>query len=89
MAHWRSVVPGVIHNHAYEEMVTDPEASIRALIQASGLPFDPACLAYHNTQRSVMTFSRWQVRQPVYTSSIARWQRYQPWIGPLLAALSK
>lgn len=89
MAHWRSVVPGVIHNHAYEEMVTDPEASIAKLVSACGLPFDQACLAYHNTQRSVMTFSRWQVRQPVYTSSIARWQRYQPWIGPLLAALSK
>ncbi|MDP4823862.1 MAG: sulfotransferase, partial [Aestuariivirgaceae bacterium] len=89
MAHWRSVLPGALHTHGYEEMVTDPEAAIRALLAACGLPFDEACLAYHKTPRAVMTFSRWQVRQPVYTSSVARWQRYQPWIGALLAALSK
>lgn len=88
MAHWRGVLPGAIHTHGYEEMVTDPEMSIRALLSACGLPFDDACLAFHRTPRAVMTFSRWQVRQPVYTSSVARWQRYQPWIGPLLSALS-
>lgn len=77
MAHWRSVLPGLIHNHAYEEMVTDPEACLRKLVHACGLPFDPNSFADPNRQRSVTTFDRW------------RWQRYQPWIGPLLAALSK
>lgn len=78
MAHWRSVLPVSIHELRYEALIADPEATCRALIAYCGLDWDPACLEFHQTERTVQTPSRWQVRQPIYATSVGRWQHYRP-----------
>ena len=81
MRHWQSVSPLPILEVRYEDMVTDTEAQARRLIDFAGLPWDPACLQFHRSGRSVQTLSRWQVRQPVHTRSVGRWRHYPRWFG--------
>jgi tetratricopeptide (TPR) repeat protein len=88
MAHWADCLPLPILTVDYESMVSDPEPEIRRLIDFAGLPWDGRCLEFHRTDRSVQTASLWQVRQPVYRSSVARWQAYQPWLGELRTSLA-
>jgi len=87
MRHWRAVLPVPVMELQYEAMVADPEAESRRLIDFIGLPWDPACLAFHKTERTVLTASLWQVRQPLYTSSVGRWRHYRRHLGPLLKRL--
>ena len=68
MDHWDAVLPGKVLHVQYEELVRDPEANIRRLLEHCGLPFEPACLNFHETRRAVRTASAEQVRQPIYTS---------------------
>jgi tetratricopeptide (TPR) repeat protein len=89
MTHWKEVVPAPIHEVNYEETVTDLESVARRLIAACGLPWEPACLDFHRTDRPVRTASVMQVRQPVYQRSVARWKHYEPALGELFAALPK
>ena len=84
MSAWIDRLPGRIHTVAYEAMVGEQESQTRALIEFMGLEWDERCLQFHKSERSVQTPSRWQVRQPMYRSSLARWRRYEPWLGPLL-----
>jgi tetratricopeptide (TPR) repeat protein len=72
----------------YEQLVADQEGQSRRLIDFLGLPWDPACLEFHRTERQVVTASVWQVRQPIYTRSVGRWRHYERNIGPLLNALA-
>jgi tetratricopeptide (TPR) repeat protein len=84
MAHWREVLPGeALLDLRYEDLVTTPEHSIRRLVAFVGLDWDPRCLAFHETDRPVLTASRWQVRQPLSSASVGRARRYAPWLGPL------
>ena len=76
MDHWSTVLPVAIHHVDYEENVADLESVARRLIDACGLEWEPACLDFHQTQRPVRTASVTQVRQPVYTRSVARWKNY-------------
>jgi hypothetical protein len=78
MAHWHSVLPLRIHTVDYESLVTDPERNSRALIEHCGLDWDQQCLEFHANSRSVHTPSKWQVRQPMYSSSIEKWRRFEP-----------
>jgi tetratricopeptide (TPR) repeat protein len=87
MAHWREVLPLPIHDCVYEDTVEDLEGSARGLIAFLGLDWDPTCLDYHRQERQVRTPSQWQVRQPVYRSSVEAWRRYEQQLGPLKAAL--
>lgn len=87
MAHWSETLPLPLLEVAYEDLVADPEAMSRKLVAFCGLDWEPQCLAFHETKREVTTASRWQVRQPIYRSSIGRWKPYEPYIGPLLKAL--
>lgn len=77
MEHWRRVLPGRIHEVHYEALVNDPERISRGLIEHCGLEWDERCLEYYESRRPVHTASSWQVRQPVYRSSIGRWRRYE------------
>ncbi len=79
MRHWQSVSPLSILEVRYEDVVTDTEMQARRLIDFAGLPWDPACLAFHSSGRSVQTLSRWQVRQPVHSRSVGRWRNYPQW----------
>jgi tetratricopeptide (TPR) repeat protein len=85
--HWKAVLPIPIHEANYEETVTDLESVARRLIEACGLPWEPACLEFHRTERPVRTASVLQVRQPVYQRSVARWKHYEPHLGELFAQL--
>ncbi|MBI5451633.1 MAG: sulfotransferase [Gammaproteobacteria bacterium] len=87
MKHWHQVMPGRILDVQYEDVVDDLEGQARRLIDHCGLPWDDACLAFHQAERSVITASVAQVRQPVYRSSLQRWRQYESHLGPLQQAL--
>ncbi len=87
MAHWDAVLPGKVLHMQYEQLVREPETQIRRLLQHCGLPFEPGCIAFHETRRAVRTASAEQVRQPIYTSSIGYWINFERELAPLRAAL--
>lgn len=82
MKHWESVLPMRIHTVDYESLVTNPEPNIRLLLGHIGLPWDARCLEFKKNGRSVHTPSKWQVRQPLYSSSIEKWRRFEPQLAP-------
>jgi tetratricopeptide (TPR) repeat protein len=84
--HWRSVLPADRFIEVnYEELTRAPEPVIRRIIAACGLAWHDACLRPESNPRAVRTPSKWQTRQPIYRTSVARWRRYEPWLGPLRA----
>ena len=87
MDHWDTVLPGKVLRVQYEELVREPEAQIRRLLDHCGLAFEPACLAFHQTRRPVRTASAEQVRQPIYTTAVAHWRHFEAELEPLREAL--
>jgi len=87
MAHFDAVLPGRVHRVIYEDLVDDTEREVRRLLDYCGLPFDAACLRFFENDRPVRTASSEQVRQPIYRSGVDQWRNYEPWLGPLKAAL--
>jgi tetratricopeptide (TPR) repeat protein len=84
--HWRSVLPADRFIEVdYEDLTCEPEPVIRRIIAACGLAWNDACLRPECNPRAVKTPSKWQTRQPIYRTSVARWRRYEPWLGPLRA----
>ncbi|PAQ11419.1 tetratricopeptide repeat-containing sulfotransferase family protein [Mesorhizobium temperatum] len=88
MAHWRTVLPDVVHDVRYEDFVADQEGQTRALIAHLGLLWDDAVLSFHETDRPVRTASAAQVRQPMYQGSVDLWKRYGDRLKPLLDRLA-
>jgi len=87
MEHFVAILPGRVHRVIYERMVADPEAETRALLDDCGLPFEEACLRFYENDRAVRTASSEQVRRPIFTDAADHWRNYDPWLGPLKAAL--
>jgi len=87
MDHWRAVLPRPMYEVQYEELVSDQERVSRELVEFCGLAWHPDCLRFHENTRPVQTASRWQVRQPMYATSIGRWKHYDAHLGPLKEAL--
>jgi tetratricopeptide (TPR) repeat protein len=88
MAHWRAVLPpGTMLEVDYEQVIEDLEGQARRILGYCGLEWDDRCLRFYETRRQVHTSSAAQVRQPIYRSSVGRWRRYRPWLGPLLDEL--
>lgn len=87
MDHWDRMLPGRLYEIHYEDMVANLEAATRRLLDHCGLSFDRACLAFHQTERTVNTASLAQVRRPLYASSVGRWKNYAKQLQPLIAAL--
>jgi tetratricopeptide (TPR) repeat protein len=85
---WQQRYPGRIHDVVHERLVADPENGIRALLEACGLPFDEACLRFHEVERNVRTASAAQVRQPLRADT-ARAERYGRLLDPLRAMLAE
>jgi len=84
--HWRRVLPADRFIEVdYEDLTRAPEPVIRRVIAACGLPWHDACLRPESNPRAVKTPSKWQTRQPIYRTSVDRWRRYEPWLGPLRA----
>ena len=89
MEHWHKVLPMQIMDVNYAGMIADHEGMSRKMVEFVGLDWDDACLEFYNLDRPVKTASSWQVRQPIYTSSVARWQNYEKYIGPLKEIIEK
>jgi len=87
MGHFDAVLPGQVHRLIYEDLVMNPEDEIRRLLEFCELPFEGACLKFYETDRPVRTVSSEQVRRPLYRDALERWRNYEPWLGPLHAAL--
>ncbi|QTA90213.1 tetratricopeptide repeat-containing sulfotransferase family protein [Desulfonema magnum] len=87
MAHWRKVLPLKMYEIQYEELIANTEDNVRRLIRFLGLEWEERCLSFHRNPRAVQTASVWQVRQPLYTRSVHRWQNYEDFLGPLKKSL--
>jgi tetratricopeptide (TPR) repeat protein len=87
MEHWRRLLPNTILEVHYENTVDDLEAEARAIISFLGLEWSDSCLKFQDAERAVMTASKWQVRQPVYKTSVQRWRRYEKHLAPLIEGL--
>ena len=87
MDHWDEVLPGKVFHLAYEDLVRDTEPAVRKLLAHCGLDFEPACLRFHETKRSVRTASSEQVRVPIYDSGIGYWKNFEPQLEPLRRSL--
>jgi tetratricopeptide (TPR) repeat protein len=87
MDHWDDVLPGKVLHLQYEDLVREPETNIRRLLDHCRLPFEAACLSFHQTRRSVRTASAEQVRQPIYTSGVGHWRHFEEELRPLRRAL--
>ena len=83
MAHWQRVLPIKIHTNDYESLVVDPEVHTRAMIQHCGLDWSNDCLRFQSNNRAVHTPSKWQVRQPMYRSSVEKWKRFEKHLAPI------
>jgi len=84
MEYWRRVLPpGRMLDVQYEELVEDPRPVIERILDYCRLPWEDACLHHERNERAVVTPSLWQVRQPIYRTSVARWRRFEPWLGAL------
>jgi tetratricopeptide (TPR) repeat protein len=87
--HWRRVLPADHFTEVqYETLVAEGEAETRRLVAFCGLEWDDACLAHQKNNRPVATAGVWQARQGVYTTSVERWRRYEPWLGELRQLLA-
>ncbi|MDB5482713.1 MAG: hypothetical protein JWO83_3766 [Caulobacteraceae bacterium] len=87
MDHFDGVLPGRICRVIYEDMVEDTEGQVRRLLDYCGLPFEAACLRFHENDRPVRTASSEQVRRPIFREGLEQWRRYEPWLGRLAEAL--
>jgi hypothetical protein len=87
MRHWDSVLPGRVLRVHHEDVVDDLEGSVRRILDFCELDFEAGCVEFHKTERSIRTASSEQVRQPIYREGLDQWRNYEPWLGPLRAAL--
>lgn len=89
MEHWNSVLPGKILRVQHEDLVDDLEGNVRRLLEFCDLEFEPACLEFYKTERSIRTASSEQVRKPISREGIDQWRNFEPWLGPLKVALNR
>ncbi len=87
MRHWDRALPGRVLRVRHEDVVDDLEGSVRRLLDHCGLDFEPACVDFHQTRRSVRTPSSEQVRQPIFRDGLEQWKRFEVYLDPLKAAL--
>ena len=87
--HWRTVLPAAaLLEVPYEALIEDQEGWTRRMLDFVGLPWDPKCLDFHETDRVVITASKWQVRQKINTASAGRWRNYEKYVAPLRHLMS-
>ena len=88
MSHWDRALPGKVLRVQHEDVVEDLEANVRRILEFCDLPFEPACVDFHKTERRVHTASSEQVRQPINREGVDQWRNFDPWLGPFKAALA-
>ena len=87
MDHWDSVLPGKVLRVRYEDVVADLEPQVARILDYCGLPFEDACLRFHESTRAVRTASSEQVRKPIFTSGVDQWEHFSTYLDPLRAVL--
>jgi hypothetical protein len=87
MRHWDDVLPGRVLRVQYEDVVGDLERQARRIVEHCGLPWEDACLRFHETHRAVRTASSEQVRRPIYGDAIGASRRYAAYVEPLVTTL--
>jgi len=87
LAFWREAAPGAFTEIRYEDIIADPEARARELVDHCGLEWEDACLRFYENARKVKTLSAYQVRQPLYSSSVGAWRKYESELKPLIDIL--
>jgi tetratricopeptide (TPR) repeat protein len=87
MEHWDAALPGRVLRVHHEDVVDDLERSVRLILDFCELPFEPGCVEFHRTERSIRTASSEQVRQPIFREGLDQWRRYEAWLGPLRQVL--
>ena len=88
--HWRAVLPATsLLEIPYQALIEDQEGWSRRLVDFVGLPWDPKCLDFHQTDRVVITASKWQVRQKLHSASTGRWKNYEKFLGPLQGLVNR
>jgi Sulfotransferase family len=87
MQHWDEVLPGKVLRVQHERLVEDLEHNVRRILDFCGLEFEPQCVEFYKTERAVRTASSEQVRQPIFRDGLDQWRHYEPFLGPLKAAL--
>jgi hypothetical protein len=88
MDHWDNALPGRILRVLHEDVVDDLEGSVRRILDFCGLAFEPGCMDFHKTERSVRTASSEQVRRPIYREGLDQWRNFEPWLEPLREKLN-
>jgi len=84
MNHWKTLFPGKINETSYENMVENQLSESKKLLTACELDWNENCLNFHKSDRIVQTASKWQVRQPIYKTSVNKWRNYEAYIGDLI-----
>ena len=87
MDHWHAVIPEKVLDVNYEDVVADLDTQVKRILDYCELPFEEACLRFHETDRAVKTASSEQVRKPIYASSVNLWKNYEPYIDELIEIL--
>jgi tetratricopeptide (TPR) repeat protein len=87
MRHWDEALPGKVLRVQHEDVVEDLEGNVRRILDFCGLEFEPDCLEFYKTERSVRTASSEQVRRPIYKEGLDQWRNFEPWLGALESAL--
>jgi tetratricopeptide (TPR) repeat protein len=87
MAHWDAVLPGKVLRIEHEAVVEDLEGNVRRMLDFCGLDFEPQCVEFYKTERSIRTASSEQVRRPIFKEGIDQWRHFEPWLGPLKEVL--
>ncbi len=87
MRHWQAVLPGRVLRVSYEDLLGDVAGNVRRILHFCGLRFEPACVEFYKSDRSVHTASSEQVRQPIFRDGLFQWRNYEPWLGPLKESL--
>jgi hypothetical protein len=87
MRHWESLFGGRLLELSYESLARSPESTLSDALAYLDLPWDPACLRFHERRSAVATASAMQVREPIYTSAVGRWQHYAKQLAPAMSLL--
>jgi tetratricopeptide (TPR) repeat protein len=87
MTHWENALPGKILRVEHESVVEDLETNVRRILDFCELEFEPGCMEFHKTERTVHSASSEQVRRPINREGVDQWRHYEPWLGPLKGAL--
>ncbi len=88
MKHWHEILPGVILDVRYEDLVADTEAQARRIYDWLGLEWTPDALSIPDSKVVFATASAAQVREPVHTRSVHSSRKHVDSLAPLVRKLT-